>query len=156
MRKMLMAILALAVIGVVSTPLAHLKFQSITPSQLPKHLEARQGYEALCKSYEPGWFTPTLVLLDRNGGDITAFRKAEEKAIAGLQQDAEVAEARGLSTLWRSIPSNAQGQDFIDLTAELDKHNLILSNDPEHSRSLMFVATTVAVPPVPNDKRPVT
>ncbi len=133
--------LALAVIGVVSTPLAHLEFQSITPSQLPRHLEARQGYEALCKSYEPGWFTPTLILLDRNGGDITAFRKAEEDAISGLLKDAEVAEARGLSTLWRSIPSNAQGQDFVNLTAELDKHNLIVSNDPDHSRSLMFVAT---------------
>jgi len=134
-------ILALAIIGVVSTPLAHIEFQSITPSQLPKQLESAQGYKTLCKSYEPGWFTPTLILLDRNGGDITSFRAAEERALAGLQKDPEVAEARGLSTLWRSIPSNAQGKEFIDLTAELDKHNLILSNDPEHSRSLIFVAT---------------
>src|SRR6185503_14822430 len=97
--------------------------------------------ETLCKAYEPGWFTPTILLLDRAKGDITAFRAAEENALNGLQKDPQVAEARGLATLWRNIPSNAQGQEFIDLTADLDKHNLIISGDKRHSQSLIFIAT---------------
>lgn len=122
---------ALVMTGALAAPALHMRASNASVNDLAPQVEARRGFEALQRNFEPGWMGPVALLIESAPGRSLGSADAQQalRALAaGLKSDPRVAlvqvDARqGVSTdgtaallvvVTRHAPDSAEALRFVD------------------------------------------